>query len=384
MPPNSPAAYPAALMVSAAFGGGHRQASAAVAQALAARLEGRIQLDEVDAVDMLSPLERALIVGVYDFWLRHWPAAYHAFYRWTDSANEPVAVLNTFNWLGQAGFRHELRQRQPGLVVNTFPTTVALADTVRRRQRLDFLNVLVLTDYRVHHHWARPQADLILLPTEATRQEMLAWGMDPGRLAVTGLPVSAEVTRLSGLDASRRQAEMLQALGWTEMPEAPIILVSGGSGVYRGFDEVIGTLGNLGTRTEVLVVAGPKAPCTEMVGGARVHHLGYRQDFPVLLAGAALLIGKAGGMTVAEATALGIPLIVYQPIPGQEEHNARHLLEQGAALWPRTRAELRRAALNLLDPGVRAQMAQSSRVLGVPDAASRAAEVLLTRLGWEA
>lgn len=372
-----------ALMVSAAFGGGHRQASAAVAQALAERLGERVRLDEVDAVQMLTPLERALIVGVYDFWLHYLPAAYHAFYRWTDSPNEPKVVTGSFHWLGQAGFRRELLARQPGLVVSTFPTTVALADTVRQRERLHFLNTLVLTDYRVHHHWARPQSDLTFVPTERTRQELLDWGVSADKVAVTGLPVTLEVARVSRLSRRERREELLAALGWDSDPDEPLVLLSGGSGVYGAFDEVLIVLGNLGTRVRVLVVAGPRAVGTEQRGGAEVHHLGYRPDFAALLAGVDLLIGKAGGMTVAEATALGVPLVVYRPIPGQEEHNASYLLEHDAALWPRSAHELRRAVLTLLEPQTRARMAAASAALGRPDAARAVAAELLTRLGWE-
>ncbi|WP_261663454.1 MGDG synthase family glycosyltransferase [Deinococcus sp. Marseille-Q6407] len=370
-------------MISASFGGGHQHASSAVAQALARRVA--VRLAQVDVVDMLTPLERTVIVGVYGFWLQHLPAAYHAFYRWTDQRSEPRVLTSSFDWLGIRSLRRELLAQRPGVVVSTFPTSVALADTVRQRESLDFLNALVLTDYRVHHHWARPQADLILLPTEETRREMLAWGMEPQRLAVTGLPVSLETARLSRLDHAERRRRTVQALGWTQVPAGePLILVSGGSGVYGAFDEVLDVLGNLGRRVQVLVVAGPYPPGSERRSGATVHHLGYRPDFAALLAGADLLVGKAGGMTVAETTALGIPLVVYQPIPGQEEYNADYLLRGGAALWPRSRHELRRAVLELLDPARRAEVSAASAALGCPAAAERVADELLARLGWKA
>lgn len=57
-------------------------------------------------------------------------------------------------------------------------------------------------------------------------------------------------------------------------------------------------------------------------GGATLHQLGHTSDFPELLAASDLVVGKAGGLTVAEATTLGVPQVIHQPIPGQEEHNA--------------------------------------------------------------
>ena len=45
-----------------------------------------------------------------------------------------------------------------------------------------------------------------------------------------------------------------------------------------------------------------------------------------------LFLGKPGGLTTAEALASGLPMVIFSPIPGQEERNSDHLLEEGAAI----------------------------------------------------
>ncbi|ULH14440.1 hypothetical protein MF271_10370 [Deinococcus sp. KNUC1210] len=139
-------------------------------------------------------------------------------------------------------------------------------------------------------------------------------------------------------------------------------------------------LGNLGRQVQVLVLAGAGAVGVEHFGGAIIHRLGFTTDFPELLAASDLVVGKAGGLTVAESTTLGVPMIVFDPIPGQEEHNAEYLERGGAAVWVHELSGLRPAILRALDPQEHARMSAAARALSVPDAADRAARIILETL----
>ncbi|MFD1730309.1 glycosyltransferase [Deinococcus malanensis] len=93
------------------------------------------------------------------------------------------------------------------------------------------------------------------------------------------------------------------------------------------------------------------------------------------------MVGKAGGLTVAEATALGVPMVVFGPIPGQEEHNADFLERHDAGVWVRERRDLRGTVLRALDAEEHERMSRCARAVGRPDAADRVAAALLRHLG---
>jgi processive 1,2-diacylglycerol beta-glucosyltransferase len=119
----------------------------------------------------------------------------------------------------------------------------------------------------------------------------------------------------------------------------------------------------------------------------RLLRLGFREDFCDWLAASDLVVGKFGGPTAAEACATGIPMIVYEPIPGQEEANADHLVGEGAALWPRTRAALACAVGQLLAQGGREERERIGRAanrMARPHAASEVARVLADALAVRA
>ena len=366
---------------SAAFGGGHAQAS----DALSLALEGLVpdmRRVQGDFVSYLNRFERLWTLDLYSYWLEHAPGGYRWFYNWTDSEQEPAFITNTFTYLGLPGLLRDMAVARPNLVLSSFPTNVALADTARRKLGQEFLNVLAITDYRVHHHWARPEADLLLVASEAAKRQLMGWGrrwgLDESRVAVTGIPISARFAPL--LDRTPEQVAALR-LKHGLRPEVPLLVVSsGGKGTYPTLERLLSVLSNLGRPVQVIVTSGRGPLGVERVGGASIHRTGFTADFPELLAAATLVVGKAGGLTVAETSALGVPMVVYEPIPGQEEYNADYLLEHAAGVWPRDAHALRRALLRMLDPGELAMYSRATRAISVPDAAERAARAVVAGL----
>ncbi|WP_026332280.1 MGDG synthase family glycosyltransferase [Deinococcus apachensis] len=365
------------LFVSASIGSGHHQAQLAVQQALQARGVA-FEDHQGDAVTYLGPVERRLTVDLYAFELRYAPWLYKGFYQFTDLDHPVNFISSAFSWVGLPGMRVDLERSQPDVVVSSYWAPTALAGTVRRRTGQPFLNALIVTDYRVHRHWIRHEADLVMVASPETAEQMLERGLEPDRVVVTGIPIAPAFRRLMGAD--RRALRLQHGLD----PDVPLILISGGgTGTFRGLGTVLAELSNLGQRVQVLVLAGADGHGVERVGGATIHHLGFTTDFPELLAASDLVVGKAGGLTVAEATTLGIPLVVHEPIPGQEEYNADLLVRHGAAMWARERRDVRGAVLRALDPDERARMGCAARRLGMPDAADRVVAALLQRLGRE-
>lgn len=364
-----------ALILSASFGSGHHQANDALDKAMRAK-GANLHALHADFLTYLTPFERAVTAGTYDLWLRYAPGMYKAFYDWTDRESEPRALTGTFGWLGLRGMRRDVATHRPEVVVSSYPTPVALAHTARTRLKVDFLNALVVTDYRVHHHWARPEAELLMVANEEAREQMRRWHIPPGNVQVTGIPISPKFRELIGAD--KRELRLKHGLD----AEVPLILISGGgTGTFRALGRVLGELSNLGQRVQVLVLAGAQGRGTETVGSATIHRLGFTTDFPELLAASDLVVGKAGGLTVAEATSLGVPLVIHEPIPGQEEYNAEYLERHGAAVWARDLREVRAAVLKGLDPDTNRQMGCRARHISRPDAADRVAEALLRKLG---
>lgn len=362
------------LLSSASIGAGHQQARLAVQEAFARRAI-TIHGQPLDVVECLNRVERGVTVDLYDFELRHAPWMYRAFYNFTDSDHPLNFISGMFNWIGLDGMTRDIQRQRPEVVLSTFWAAAALAHHARRSVNFDYLNALIVTDYRIHHHWARKDVELLMVASEETRQQAIERGIDPETVVATGIPIAPVFEGLRRADrAALREQHGLRA-DW------PLLLVSGGgTGSYRGLGAVLDELAGLGRRVQVLVLAGAQKRGMQQLGGATIHHLGFTSDFPALLAASDLVVGKAGGLTVAESTALGVPMVIYDPIPGQEEHNANFLERHQAGVWVRQRSALRRAVLKALDPDEHAEMSRNARRVGVPDAADQVAQAILNKL----
>ena len=363
-----------ALILSASFGSGHHQANEAVGQAMMDARPGT-QVRQSDFLNHITPLERMVVLGFYLGWLRYSPAIYRQYYQFTDKESGPRAIRDTYFWMGRRSLRRELNEYLPDTVVSSYPTPAAVAGHIRDRSGPPFMNTLIVTDYRIHQHWVRFETDLLLVATPEAAEQMVSRGIQADRVVVSGIPIHARYRALMG--ANKAALRLKHGLA----PELPLLLISGGGqGLYRSLEKVVNALGQLGRRVQVLVLAGADQVGIRQQGGATVHRLGFTTDFPELLAAADLVVGKAGGLTVAEATTLSVPLVIYDPIPGQEEYNAQYLVSKGAAIWGKELHRLRPAVLRALDEGEHARLSAAAKAMGVPDAAERAARAILERL----
>jgi processive 1,2-diacylglycerol beta-glucosyltransferase len=99
------------------------------------------------------------------------------------------------------------------------------------------------------------------------------------------------------------------------------------------------------------------------------------------MAAADLMVGKAGGLTTSESLARALPMALIEPIPGQEERNADHLLEAGAAIRCNNLPAAAWKIAALLDDSARlARMRDAAKNLGRPGAAAAIAEDALRLL----
>jgi UDP-N-acetylglucosamine--N-acetylmuramyl-(pentapeptide) pyrophosphoryl-undecaprenol N-acetylglucosamine transferase len=206
----------------------------------------------------------------------------------------------------------------------------------------------------------------------------------PGRPCyLTGTPIRD--TRDVDREAARRRLDI--------DPSERVLLVFGGSQAVRRFNTAVSeALPALVERVTVLHVAGEDgyaAALTEREGLPAAVRGRYR-PFPFLrdemlsaLAAADLVVGRAGSSTLAEVTALGLPMIVvpYPHAGGHQRANARVLTEAGAARSVEDAdldaSTLLEAAAILEDPRTHLAMSAAARALGRPGAADAVTDLVL-------
>ena len=162
-----------------------------------------------------------------------------------------------------------------------------------------------------------------------------------------------------------------------------ILLMSGGLGV-GGIHLIAERLLNIDSDFQILALAGKNKGLLEELKKLersfpeKLKPSGFTSTIEINMAASDLAISKPGGLTTSECLAMGLPMIVISPIPGQEERNADYLLENGAALKAHNAAVLEFKLAELLrNPAKFCEMRKSAASLGRPDAAMEIMKIVL-------
>jgi processive 1,2-diacylglycerol beta-glucosyltransferase len=357
------------LALSASVGAGHDRAAQALVET-ALEMGGGIRAEWMDALRFTSGPFRRAYAGSYLHMANRAPGLWGLLYR---STNKPPrgATRRALRAIDRAGYRklvEAVRRRRPDAIVCThfLPANVVLASGIGRAVPVH----VVVTDFDAHAQWVVPGAAGYFVASDEVKAILRGFGVAEERIRVTGIPVSP-------LFARRRPAEKIRREVGLNGGGRPVVLVMGGG---FGLDAVETAARRLSALdATLLVVAGRNGRLRERLaglpGGIRV--FGRVSNVHDLMQVSDLIVTKAGGLTVSESLARRLPMVLANPTPGQEERNADHLLEAGAAVRADSPEVLELKVRALLgDPRRRAEMRRRAGALARP----RAAREILKRV----
>lgn len=374
------------MILSATYGEGHQAAARALAYAL--RMEApHVDAEIVDFFEFVDSRLNSAARWAYVESVRRAPIAYGWFYYATGEIATDSWLQKRLNRLGRKRLLGFLQSHRPDLILCTYPTPAGVLAELRTSGIVVPPVGTVVTDYTVHSQWIHPEVDRYYVGTESVADGLSKRGIQRERVLVTGIPIAPKFSR--ELD----QRALRQRYG-IDADAQVVLVMAGGFGMLTGTEAVVRTLASFKLNVHVIVVAG-KDPRREehmrriAVGSKRPMLVyGYIQEVDELMSIADVLVTKAGGLTVSEALAKTLPMIIYRPVPGQEARNTTFLVDSGAAVVAMTPEQLTlRLEEVLSDSNRREQMVSAAASISCPQAAleiARDVERLLTPAEAEA
>lgn len=371
------------LILSASSGAGHVRAAQALEKAFGAR--GDCAVEHVDALDYTSKLFQKIYNDAYIALVRRTPGLMGLLY---DRADRPWRHLSrrlALDRLNTGPMIRLLRRVQPDLCVATHFLPAEIIAWLKGKRKIRARHVIVVTDFDVHAMWLCRTVDRYCVAVDEAAEYLARIGVPREALRVTGIPIDPVFAE----PKSRREARRRLGLN----PDRTTLLVSAGGYGVGPIERLVADLLALGRPWQIVAVAGRAEQVRERLtvlarraaklrdAATRLHVVGFTDVMDEWMAAADLLVGKAGGLTVSEALARGLPMAIIQPIPGQEERNADHLLERGAAIRCNNLPAAAWKIARLMDDQARlSQMGVAARAMARPHAASEIAADALALL----
>lgn len=360
---------PRLLLLSVSAGAGH--ARAAEALRVAAATHYGAEALHLDVMNHVTTAFRKLYTDYYLRLVDKYPALWAQLYRITNETppDAPGARLRRgIERLNARDLRNAIAAFAPDHVICTHFLPAELLLRERERGRLAAPVWVQVTDFDLHALWEVPRMAGYFAASDEVAYRMRARGLPAERVHVTGIPIMPAFAEIPD------RADCARELG-LDPARTTLLLMGGGAGV-GALDQAAATLLALDIDCQLIALAGRNAAMLEKLRALAQRHpgklfpQGYTDRIERLMGAADLAISKPGGLTTSECLALGLPMIVFAPIPGQEERNCDYLLEHGAALKAvdATALEYRVRAL-LGDPARLATMRDNARRLGTPHAA---------------
>jgi processive 1,2-diacylglycerol beta-glucosyltransferase len=304
------------------------------------------------------------------------PQMYRFLYNRAERATEVGPFRTWVHQFTASNLRSLLTDLRPDVVICThaFPCGV-MAEY--KKQFDDAPPVVgVVTDFVVHAFWIHRNIEAYAVATEEMRATLVARGIPSDRIVISGIPVNGAF----GVPYPDRDA-LRDQLGLPRDRQV-VLLMGGGLGIGP-LETMMQALDKVNVPLCAVAIVGRSARSEQRVldRAHRIHYpvrvVRFVNNVHDYMHASDILITKPGGLTSSEALAARLPMVLFKPLPGQEERNTRYLVQRRAALRAKNARDLTRNVESLLSSEERReQMRAAMQSLGKPNAAAEIAAAI--------
>lgn len=363
------------LIMSAGAGTGHIKAAEALEKTFAA--DDRVaEVVNNDALQYTNKLFRDFYSKFYTSLVRSAPNFLGWWYKTSDEPWHTDRMRHRIDRLNTRPLVRFIRDFNPHITVCTHYMPAGIISHLIATRQLQARLSIVVTDFDFHAMWLSRSFHRYFVAIDETRAYLEMLGIPSERITVSGIPIDPVFQQ----SVDRKKERIRLGLN----PEKPVLLLSAGAYGVGPNEFMVEQMYNLKSDAQTVVVCGRNKELKQRIlqlvesRSSRFKVLGYTDDMHKLMKMADVFIGKPGGMTTSEAIACGLPMCIVSPIPGQEERNSDHLLEEGIAIKCNDLSTLPFKLDRLLeDPDRLARMKANALQFSRPEASSIIVDTLL-------
>ncbi len=314
------------LIFSITAGQGHNQTAKVLDDALNA---AGVQCKYMDVFEYINPLLSKSVSDLYLMSTKNMPKIYGGGYRLCekrDKNKEHKLPKLTTNILGKKLVKL-VQEENPDVIIVTHVFAALLVSYLREQMDKKIRTIGIITDFTIHPYWEDTVLDFYVTANEFLTYSGVKKGIPKEKFKPFGIPIDPKFA------LSRTREEACRILG---IPNKKTLLVMSGSMGYGNIVNGIMALDRLDLNFQIATICGNnkklKAQIDELKTRKEIFNYGYVNNVDVFMDAADCIVTKPGGLTTSEALAKGLPMLMNNPVPGQEDRNVEFLLNAGAAV----------------------------------------------------
>lgn len=319
------------LIFSAATGGGHMRTSKAMEHYFLNNIPGA-EVRIVDAIKEVNKVVDKTICGSYEFMATKTPKLYGVIYDSTQK--EGLDISKPLSAMACRKLLPVISEFDPDVIITTHPFAGEMVSHLKGRRKIDKPLISIMTDYGPHRSYLAKNVDAYVVPAPECVEPLVALGVNRKKIHPSGIPVFDVFHPVDPEQVSALREE----LELKPDPNLPTILVMAGSFGVTNIMEIYRSLLDLTEPFQLVIITGKNKKLYEAFEKEVVHApkpvklVFFTQEVEKYMQCSDLIITKPGGLTISEAIACDLPMVLFNAIPGQEEDNADFLVKRGMAV----------------------------------------------------
>ena len=369
------------LIFYASYGGGHLNAAKSINEYIVNNYKDT-NTEMIDCMKYVNKTVEKLTTAAYREAAKRAPWVWGEIYN--ASQKGTLAHLSTrSNKILAIKLLQLLKEKKPDLIISTHPFSSQMCSYLKRKGKITAKIATIMTDFAPHDQWlvGSDFTDYYFVANDKMKNYLISKDIPQKNIHVTGIPLSSRFLN------KYNKNEILNNLGF-ENDKRNILFFGGGEfglGKSRTF-EIFEHLVKNYNDVQILAIAGKnekmKLKFKEIVeqNDAKKHVkiFGFTKLIPEFMSIADLVVTKPGGMTTTESLACSLPMLVINPIPGQEEENAQFLEEKGIAIWLKKDDDISKILNDLFSNSDKlSQMKENTKLLAHPNSTENICNILL-------
>ena len=365
----------------ASYGGGHLTAAKSIYEYLTNNYKN-LDVELIDCMKYVNIKIEKITTAAYREMAKKLPWAWGKIY--SDSQTGPLAHISSrSNEIMAIKLLRLLREKKPDLIISTHPFGSQMCCYLKRKGKINSEIATIMTDFAPHDQWliGSDYTDYFFVANDNMKKYLTLKKIDENKIFVTGIPISNKFSQ------NFDKIEICKNFGLKENLFTILFFGGGAFGLGKSktieiFECFVKNFDNI----QMIAISGKNEKMKNEFEGIvnknnkqdNIKILEYTDKVPELMSISDLVVTKPGGLTTSESLASNLPMIIINPIPGQEKDNAKYLEEKGIAVWIRKNDDSYEIIKSLLqDKKKLLQMKENTKLLAKKDSTRNICQIIL-------